>query len=192
MGGWNGGRNNRGAARCEQRYRVELASLRRREALAPGRRCVISWSCGGEPSGSVGFHAFQDHAELRYVCQGETVNQRIPYRYTATNFGGRRLRFACPRCNRPCDVLYGGRRFFCRSCQMLTYSSQYGAEWERARDRAERIRRKLGGPTFADDDTEDFPPKPKGMRWRTYERLKVQNDWLMAIYGDGVVSHPVV
>ena len=185
MGGWNSGRNNRGAGRCERYHRVELASLRQRKALVLGRRCVISWSCGGEPSGSIDFHAFQDHAELRFVCQGETVKQRILYRYTATNFGGRRLRFACPRCDRSCDVLYGGHRFLCRLCLRLTYSSQYGDEWERARDQAQRIWRKLGGSIFVDDDIEDFPPKPKWMRWRTYERLKLEKDWLVDVYGDG-------
>ena len=148
MGGWNSGRINRGAGRCEAWHRVELKWLRKRGFLVPGTVRLLSWHRGGERTGSIGFYAFRDHAELRFTCNDENVVQRVSYRYTPTNFGGCRLRFECPRCWRRCDVLYGGRRFYCRRCWRLTYQSQYDDWWERARSKAEKIRTKLGQPGF--------------------------------------------
>jgi hypothetical protein len=89
MGGWTSGRNNRGAGRCESWHRVELTYLRKHEFLSPGRRSTLTWHRGGERTGSIGFCAFENHAELRYSCNGESVVQRINYRYTPTNFGSR-------------------------------------------------------------------------------------------------------
>ena len=186
MGGWNSGRNHRGAGRCEAWHRVELTYLRKNDFLRPGRRSTLLWHRGGERTGSIGFCAFEDHAELRYSCDGESVAQRIDYRYTPTNFGSRRMWFACPNCRRACGVLYGGRRFYCRQCWRLTYASQYEDWWERARSRAEKIRAKLGQPGFIDiDSTHDFPEKPKRMRWRTYRRLRAKDSQLMRAYEDG-------
>ena len=186
MGGWNSGRNNRGAGRCESWHRLELPWLRKQGYLQPGRWSTITWSRGAERTGSIGFYAYADHAELRYSCNGEDVVQRITYRYTPTNFGARRMWFACPNCFRACGVLYGGRRFYCRECWRLTYASQYEALFERARSQAEKIRAKLGKPGFIDVDcTHDFPKKPKWMRWHTYRRLRAKDSELMRTYEDG-------
>jgi hypothetical protein len=56
----------------------------------------------------------------------------------------------------------------CRICARLTYSTQR----ERARDRhlraANRLRRSLGGEPGVQSE---FGPRPKGMHWRTYDRI---------------------
>jgi hypothetical protein len=186
MGNWNSGRNNRGAGRCEAWHRVELKMLRKWGSLTPGTARILSWNSRGEPTGSIGFYAFHNHAELRFSCNGEDVVQHVSYRYTLTNFGGQRLRFECPRCWRPCDILYGGRRFYCRQCWRLTYHSQYDEWWERARSKAEKIRSKLGKPDFITPyDVYAFPDKPKWMRWRTYDRMRAEDARLMQSYDLG-------
>ena len=184
MGGWNSGRNNRGAGRCESWHRLELPWLRKQGYLRAGRRSTIMWSRGGDQTGSIGFYACDDHAELRYCCNGENVVQRIGYRYTPTNFGARRMWFACPNCYRACGVLYGGRRFYCRTCWRLTYASQYDERFERARSKASKIRERLGQKTAMPDD-EPFPDKPKWMRWHTYRRLRAKDSELLRTYEDG-------
>ena len=58
--------------------------------------------------------------------------------------------------------------FACRHRYQLVYDSQREAAYSRALSRAQAIRMKLGGsPNMA----EDFPDKPKGMHWRTYDLL---------------------
>ena len=57
-------------------------------------------------------------------------------------------------------------------CYRLTYSSQYEEAWERVRGKAERVRKKLGDSKgLSAGDFNPFPPRPKGMHRRTYERL---------------------
>jgi hypothetical protein len=65
-------------------------------------------------------------------------------------------------------ILYGGSIFACRHCYQLAYDSQREQPYQRALSRAQAIWMKLGGSACTSDD---FPPKPKGMHWRTYERL---------------------
>jgi hypothetical protein len=58
--------------------------------------------------------------------------------------------------------------FACRHCSRLAYASQQESAHERGLLKAQRIRVRLGGTANMLDD---YPEKPKGMHWQTYERL---------------------
>jgi hypothetical protein len=62
----------------------------------------------------------------------------------------------------------GGRYFACRHCQQLAYQSQREAPYERMARRANAIRERLGWQYGIFEPPEG---KPKGMHWRTFERL---------------------
>ncbi|MDG4594674.1 MAG: hypothetical protein P9F75_03105 [Candidatus Contendobacter sp.] len=76
-------------------------------------------------------------------------------------------------------ILYGGAIFACRHCYRLAYPSQREAPHDRAAQRANKIRARLGwepgilnGPGWC---------KPKGMHQRTYERLSAEAEkWTAA------------
>jgi hypothetical protein len=72
-------------------------------------------------------------------------------------------------CGRRVTKLYGaGRLFACRHCYRLVYASQQEAAHQRGLLKSQKIRIRLGGsPSMLDE----FPDKPKGMHWRTYDRL---------------------
>jgi hypothetical protein len=99
---------------------------------------------------------------------GTLVKARLLLSATSTAFGGRRLWLICPSCGARCRVIYAGRRrFACRVCHRLRYSSQAETPADRAIRAMTKIAKRLD-PTATDID---LPPKPKGMHWRTYERL---------------------
>src|SRR5262245_47942088 len=78
--------------------------------------------------------------------------------------------FVCPRLNRKVRKLYlplGGRHFWSRRAYRLAYASQRETKYDRAIRRARKVYLRLGGDP-ADDE---YPDKPKRMRWTTYNRL---------------------
>ena len=95
------------------------------------------------------------------------VDEIIPTAWTPTQFGGRRQWFICLKCGRRCRILYGGRRFRCRRCHRLSYSSQAECRADRATRAMFKIVRRLD----PEENCNDLPPKPKGMHLRTYNRL---------------------
>ncbi len=102
------------------------------------------------------------------LSDGTPVKARITFAETATRFGGRRLWLLCPRCYRNCRVIYAGQgRIACRICHGLRYSSQAKSRADRATRAMFKIVRRLDPA----QDINDLPPKPKGMHWRTYNRL---------------------
>ena len=62
----SGGRNATGAATCESCLSIDLAWLRRRGMLQPGRYSSLTWSRAGEQTGSITLIAQHDGVRLRY------------------------------------------------------------------------------------------------------------------------------
>ncbi len=107
----------------------------------------------------------------------------IPIVFTSPQLGGRCAWFLCPillpngqHCDRRCARLFLPEDTFvfgCRRCYRLTYASAMAGKRRRARLKVQKIRRRLGG---GDDIMEPCPPKPRGMRWKTYRRLKAKTE----------------
>jgi hypothetical protein len=114
---------------------------------------------------------------LRYDFQHAsepTGAQDYTVKLTATvpTHGGLRWWMLCPRTGQRCGKLYlpnGARVFACREAYRLFYTSESEGALDRAISRSLAARRRLG---CTDTDTLELPfcPKPKWMRWRTYER----------------------
>ena len=166
MGGIGSGRHRYGWPRtCESYSRVDLAWLRRRGMLVPGVSRTLSWAWLGHSGGSTQITARASGVQLGH--------EFARFTFTPSPFNGRRQWFACPGCEKPCRVLYGIGSFRCRRCHSLSYNSQHSSRLVRALDSEDKLRRQIGerlGREFEGED--DFPAKPKRMRWRTYTRLR--------------------
>lgn len=170
-GNWFSGRQRRDAAKCGATHSVPLTFLKRKGMLQFPGYMTMRWSMRGNETGSIGVYTSSDCMRLVFRVNGEAVEQAVSWGWTSNKFGPRRW-FRCPKCWRNCSALYGGSRFYCRRCWRLTYHSQYAEAWERLSDKAERLRNRLGGhgPISAGDPF-IAPPKPKWMRWKTYDAI---------------------
>lgn len=75
-------------------------------------------------------------------------------------------------------VLYApGKLYACRHCYRLAYACQRETADDRAARRADRIRRRLGWEV---DILNPRGGRPKGMHWRTFERLTRARDTLVS------------
>ena len=177
MGGYGSGQYYRWDKKTttESQHRVDVRYLKKHGLLTPGTSGSLSWKSRGEQTGSVGFRMEKNRMVLNYRHRSnggewEPVEQPVLLNRTSCNYGGFRVWLLCPRCNRRVALLYGaGRLFLCRHCYGLTYASQQEPDYDRMMRKAQKIRKKLGG---AESSMEPFPPKPKGMHWKTYNRLQ--------------------
>jgi hypothetical protein len=91
------------------------------------------------------------------------------------SFGGRQWYFLCPVLNRPVSVLWrppGATQFSSRQAwggRIVAYRSQFQSVYDRGHAGKAKIKLQLIGEL--DPEHWDLPPKPKWMRWRTYNRL---------------------
>ena len=141
-------------------------------------------SYGEQPMGSIGLQALPDGLRLFYRTRTNdddwhALDEVIPYVWMPMRFGGRRQWFRCPKCGRRCRILYGDSRFRCRRCHRLSYSSQA----ESRADRATRAMFKIVRRLDPEEDCNDLPRKPKGMHWRTYDRLAERYEHYNAQWG---------
>jgi hypothetical protein len=101
---------------------------------------------------------------------GRIGTQTIHLVTTTPPYGGRRWWFLCPSTGRRVVKLhlpYGERSFASRKAHGLDYAVQRESAPERARRRARRARKRIGGNANL---IERLPMKPKWMRWATYWR----------------------
>jgi hypothetical protein len=104
-----------------------------------------------------------------------SLDQRIHLVARPCHFGGRQWYFICPYMNRRASVLWkppGARTFACRQKwgRQVAYSSQFQTATDRAHQGKAKINSRLCSIGGFDPDEWDLPPKPKWMRWRTYNR----------------------
>jgi hypothetical protein len=182
MGGIGSGRRWRfGAKATTDDFRaIDIRRWARDGLLSPGQSFGWQWTHGGEVTGSINVHVEAGRVVLAYRTRsggGDWRGESYPVRLEATpcHLGGERHWFLCPGrgCGRRVAKLYGGAIFACRHCHRLAYPSQREADDDRAVRRADSIRRKLDWqPGIANG----HGPKPKGMHWRTFERLCALHD----------------
>lgn len=170
--------------KCEDYRSIDLAWLRREGSWKLGSTGRLTWSRGGVVTASIGYRVEMQGLRLIYKtrrpgAEWREIDDLILITTTETNFNGKRQWFLCPTCNRPCRVLFGGSHFRCRRCHGLKYESQYEDKMIRASSQRHKIRQRLGHVGSLEDP---FPPKPKGMHWRTYDRLRAKDEALGAAW----------
>ncbi|MEL6738709.1 MAG: hypothetical protein AAFO28_07265 [Pseudomonadota bacterium] len=160
--------------------RIDLAWMLRTGRAREGATYSgsLSWSCGGLPSGSIGYTAElsnpgSERLVLNYTRgkgdDAETVEQCISLCHTVPQYGGKRWWMICPYRNIRVGKLYlppGGDRFASRQAYRLGYQSQRDAARDRPFEKLFRLQNKLG----CEPGWGNFPRRPKRMWQRTYER----------------------
>jgi hypothetical protein len=181
MGGIGSGRRTSysGKDTTEDSLPLDIRRLRRAGALNPGRAVSWQWTLNDRVYASIQIRAneWQVTLSYRHTPRGgaaESISQTVRLETTPCALGGHRQWFTCPGCSRRVAVVYGvGRLFACRRCKGLAYGCQAESADDRAARRADRLRKKLGWePGILNGNG----LKPKGMHWRTYERLLARHD----------------
>lgn len=148
------------------------------------RQRTIQWSYVGTgeviASGSLEMDLQSDDG-ARAVLRLGRLEQFIRLRREPRRFGGGQWYFVCPSTGQLASVLWyppRASKFSSRQTwgRRVAYGSQFQAPHDRALTRAQDIRTRLGGPEYAALIDGLSPPKPKGMRWRTYDRLIAKSE----------------
>ncbi len=184
MGGIGSGRRQQFGVNTTDDYRsIDVRRFKREGLLSPGVSRHITWFRGDHVRGSIDVRSEQGRVILDYHHRergGDWHDESYPVYLDTTpcHMGGERHWFLCPvrGCGRRAAILHGGAIFACRHCYQLAYPSQREKPGERAARRADRIRDKLDWPGGILEGG-DWG-KPKGMHWRTYERLCREHDAL--------------
>lgn len=176
MGGYgSGGWNGTGRPLYGQTSPLAVNRVAKAGGLESGARLTWLWTWTNGQESTIGIigHGRYEGVTLAYQhypysgCEPVPVRIMVRVEWTPCHFGGERVWWLCPSCGRRCLKLYGwAGRHACRACQRIGYATQQEKRRDRIQSRANRIRKKLGG----EPGVERFPPRPKGMHRRTYQR----------------------
>jgi hypothetical protein len=111
---------------------------------------------------------------VSFRFRGVERRQTVRVVGTAPHLGGIRLWFVCPITDQQTRILYlppGAERFASREAHSLAYRSQGESDLFRMITQAQNIRARLKGSLSI---RAPFPPRPRGMHQRTYERLRAK------------------
>jgi hypothetical protein len=156
-----------GRRTVEQTRSIDIRDLRRGAYL-------------GQPSGS--WWALRN----KLFCQGIQIRhwndaaitldaQKLSVTWVPWHFNGSRPFFVC-KCGRRVLQLFrpGNNSWRCRQCYDLTYATRQVGLRHRMILRGVKVRERLGSHDLG--IANPFPPKPKGMHWQRYERLRARHD----------------
>jgi hypothetical protein len=158
---------------------LDVRVLAQRGALRAGVHATIAWRQGQPSENSIGFVYHDDYVILEYRARhGSTdwypVRQEIALERTLQPFGGKRVWFRCPECQRRVALLYSGRQgYVCRRCMKLPYSTQCMMRQDRLYRKVRRMRTRIGASGNLLEPIR-YSGKPRGMHWKTFERLRAQ------------------
>lgn len=115
----------------------------------------------------------EDRGSLRIVLIGK-FEQRLDLIAYPRHFGGWQWYFLCPVTGKKCSVVWlppGANRFCSRQAwgKQIAYATQFELPFDRAITAREKVKARLIGKL--DPRQWELPPKPKWMRWDTYEGL---------------------
>jgi hypothetical protein len=157
--------------------KLDLAKLIPGGAGKPGAhiQCVLTYGSGETLRADL---KFREHGGLLDLSH-QGAQQTFSLMSSPRHFGGLQWYAVCPRTSRWVRVLYrplGATYFASRHAwgRRAAYASQFldpiGRAW---RTKAKVKAALLGGE---DPDEWDLPPRPKGMRWATYEKWEAKYD----------------
>jgi hypothetical protein len=187
--------------RLESGLKLDLNRLARRGLVVPGAATgpiAIGWTdSDGEYTAAAAITADMRGPDEGWFhiksWQHGGFDQRIILQARPRHFGGRQWFFLCPYLNRRAMVLWmppGARSFACRQRwgRQVAYASQCLDRDNRAHRGQAKIRTRLCGIGGFDPDEWDMPPKPKWMRWRTYNRAVAKFEQYDSILDEGVAE----
>lgn len=181
MGGFGSGRQF-GANVTEDYRQIDIRRWQREGLLFPGNYINWQWFQNEEKVASIGASIETRQLRLIYSYRDnnsddwESVNYPVKLQTTGCHYGGVRYWFTCPAvgCGRRVAILYsGGKYFACRHCFQLAYRSQRETDEDRLIRKVNKIRQKLG---WKPGILNGKGWKPKGMHWKTFERLQLIHD----------------
>lgn len=189
MGGLGSGSWYRWSTRpvVEDGLKLDLDRLIRHGNIVPGNWVSgsLTWSNvdTGERLASIGYEANMvdpNDAWMRLHYKHDDIPEDYKVRLTTTrpNYGGHRWWFICPTRGIRTAKLYlaaGGDWFASRQAYGMAYRSQSEPPEDRMGNRAHQLRRRLGGSAGFE---QPYPEKPKGMHWKTYNRICDEIEYL--------------
>ena len=175
MGGYGSGRWSSGSSSTTvfETNRIDIRYMKKAGLLKPTTKGNLTWSRGGEPTGNINYECHQEHLLLKFKFRlgnydWQSKEQKVWFDRTPCHYGGERLWFLCPSCNRRVAILCcDGPLFLCRHCYQLPYASQN----ESTIDRLISQRHKLGQRIFVHYKNGEGWGKKKGMHQKTFDQL---------------------
>lgn len=173
MGGIGSGERTIKRLTVDNSLQLNIARLKEWGSLTPGAVGRLTWSVRDRETASMGYTTHSDHIvfRFRYSENGSTtwqsIERRIDFISTPCHFGGSRKWFVCPGCaSRMGTLCLHQNRFLCRHCLGLPYRSQSSSKYDRQIQKVHKLRARIVSEIR----------KPKGMHWKTYQRLRQRYD----------------
>ena len=184
--------------RLESGFKLDLNRLARRGFIKPGAitgPVGIVWTddTGQQiASGYITADMSGEQAGWLRIRLGR-LDQCIYLVARRRHFGGRQWFFTCPQLHSLATVLWmppGADTFACRQRwgRQVAYASQFMDRVARGHKGAATIKSRLCSFGGFDPDEWELPPKPKWMRWRTYNRMVERFDRYEAMVEEGLLE----
>jgi len=184
--------------RLESGLKLDLHTLARQGVIKPGAitgPVGIAWTKGSGQeiaSGYITADLSDEHGGWLRIRLGR-LDQCIYLVARPRHFGGRQWFFMCPHLHSRATVLWmppGAHSFACRERwgRQVAYASQFKDRIARGHQGAAKVKARLCSIGGFNPDEWELPPKPKWMRWRTYNRMVERFDQYEAMVEEGLAA----